>query len=186
MAPAFDFDQQNKQGTATAQFVIDRYAGLGMYPTDGRKSDAWASLLHVPVEIKCDTKTTGNFFLEEYSDANLQTTGGAARSVKHNIPLYCYYLTGYGICYWFEAFALVDMLNSYKKLFPNTPPKLVPNKGWQTSGYPISIGVVGAIAIAWHDLRQPVSPQMLTPLFKWAVNRSYLYKQPIHAHKVEI
>jgi len=79
-----------------------------------------------------------NFFVEQYSNHKEMTLGGPFRAVQEGVDYYVYMFKSpfriflYDACKFRDIAAQLIWSNKYKECF-------IKNKGWWTSGYPLSI-----------------------------------------------
>lgn len=98
-------------------------------------------------EIKTDSYTSGNFFMERWSDFERQKAGGPWQSKEKNIDFYCYSFPKLATTYIFTVTDLLSQLEKIQK--PNA--RSVQNKSWLTIGWLVPIQSLSATEVIKHD-----------------------------------
>lgn len=98
-------------------------------------------------EIKTDSYTSGNYFIERWSDVDKQKAGGPWQSAEKNIDYYVYSFPKLAVTYIFSVKALLRQLEKIEK--PNV--RRVLNRGWITVGWLVPIESLKANEVIKHD-----------------------------------
>lgn len=97
-------------------------------------------------EVKTDSYTSGNFFMERWSDFERQKPGGPWQSAQKNIDFYVYSFPKLGTTY---IFTVIDLLNQLEKIEkPNQ--RAVQNKSWLTIGWLVPTMSLTATEVIKH------------------------------------
>lgn len=87
-------------------------------------------------ELKTDFYTSGNFFMERWSDVDKQKPGGPWQSKQKNIDFYVYMFPNLKKLFTFTVGDLVNQLENLKEKNVRS----VQNKSWTTEGWIVKIG----------------------------------------------
>lgn len=99
---------------------------------DGRQADFRCPKTGDTYEIKTDSYTTQNFFMERWSDKERGKAGGAWQSAEKGVKYYVYLYPKLGLMY---IFTVQELLQQLEPLLPSLRPVNVRNSSWNTVGY---------------------------------------------------
>lgn len=98
-------------------------------------------------EIKTDSYTSGNFFIEVFSDLERGKKGGPWQSAEKKIDFYVYSFPKLAITYIF----IVDDLLAQLALIKNPNVRSVKNRSWITVGWLVKINELNPHEVIKHD-----------------------------------
>lgn len=102
-----------------------------------REFDFYTKLTRQKVELKSDSYTSGNFFVEYYGVWEKEKLGSFWQSKEHGVDIFIYWFPNMGEVYIFKNLPEVcAYIESYVESM-NLQPILIPNKGYHGLGYKI-------------------------------------------------
>lgn len=131
----FKFKDSLKNGTNGEDIFATKYKKK-LERLDGRKADFKDIDTNELIELKTDfyPLSTGNFFIERYSDKDKKTAGGPWQSDSNGVNRYIYFYVKENVCFDFEVKALVKAM---EKIIPSLTPTYIRNIRWVTQGYKV-------------------------------------------------
>lgn len=134
--PCFKKDLQRGQD---GEAKLVEHFHLDLLPNRDPKERRWdyETRSGLKVEIKSDywPTTTGNFFMEQWSDVAKRKLGGPWRACQDEVDCFVYFYPKENIYFYFrDVPALVEKLNQLTEEMKSTT---VPNRAWNTVGWKI-------------------------------------------------
>lgn len=128
----FSFLGQKSLGDVGEQLFFDFYKGNGVKKEDGRLYDF--SLKGETIELKTDSYTSTNYFMEQYGNISKSSLGGPWRALKDEVNWFVYFFIKERTFYWFEPKPLCAFLDVY---ILDKKPKIIHNKNYETLGWTV-------------------------------------------------
>lgn len=139
MTKKFGWKEQFTQGKAKEKIFAEAYTinGEELIESGVRAFDFYTSKTKQKVELKSDSYTSGNFFIEYYSVMEQEKLGSFWQSRDHGVDIFIYWFPNMGEVYTFRNLpAVCEYIEQYIESM-NIQPTLVPNHGYNGLGYKI-------------------------------------------------